>query len=164
MLGGLAGLARVRMRNGRRRDALQLCARALAGREASLGEGHDDTLESRSELATLHRLLVEPDAAEPLCRRALAGFVAARGESHPRAMREAHSLVLVLQACAFVLVPQACAQALVQICLGQFQVAAGKSLDSHGIHWIRWRWYDPTDSLDSPAKVWQALVWRLCWK
>ena len=58
--------------------------RALAGRDAKLGENHPDTLTSVWCLASFLAVLERYEDAKALYKRATAGYRAGLGEHHPR--------------------------------------------------------------------------------
>ena len=78
-------LANLHNGQGRPEAALPLYERALAGQEAALGRGHQDTLLTVGNLGLCHRAMGNEAQAEPLLRRAADGLREALGPDHPHA-------------------------------------------------------------------------------
>ena len=82
---------------GKLAEAEPLYRRALAGKEAQLGEAHPSTLNTINNLANLLRNQGKLAEAEPLYRRALAGREAQLGEAHPDTLMSLNNLANLLK-------------------------------------------------------------------
>ena len=65
----------------------------MKGRQSELGDDHQDTLETKNDLAVLYKEQGRYDEAEPLLRQAIKGRTEKLGPQHPHTLASIKNLI-----------------------------------------------------------------------